>query len=63
VGIIGVAYLVGMSTYTIGSIIAGLLTDKLASEYITQCIIRVKMHVIPFNISSTHQQGVTLQNA
>ena len=33
VGIIGVAYLVGMSTYTLGAIVVGLLTDKLVSEY------------------------------
>jgi len=33
VGIIGVAYLIGMSTYTLGSIVVGLLTDILVSEY------------------------------
>jgi len=32
VGVIGVIYLVGMSLYTVGSIVAGLLTDKLVSE-------------------------------
>ena len=32
VGIIGVAYLVGMSTYTLGAIVVGLLSDKLVSE-------------------------------
>jgi len=34
VGIIGVAYLIGMSTYTLGSIVVGLLTDILVSEYL-----------------------------
>ena len=33
VGIIGVAYLIGMSTYTLGSVVVGLLTDILVSEY------------------------------
>jgi len=32
VGVIGVIYLVGMSLYTLGSIVVGLLTDKLVSE-------------------------------
>jgi len=31
VGIIGAIYLVGMSVYTLGSVVTGLLTDKLVS--------------------------------
>ena len=30
-GIIGAIYLVGMSLYTLGSVVTGLLTDKLVS--------------------------------